>query len=265
MKNLAGKVAFITGAAGGIGLGIAKILAEHDVRLALTDIDRAELERVAPQIDAQTLLLELDVANRESWHGARDAVAKHFGDVDILCNNAGIAPSPFDLADLPPQNFERALAINLMGVYNGVHCFAAAMRARRCGHIVNTASTAALTPMPSRADYGISKAAVLALSEALRLEMAPHDVGVSVLCPGLVASRMVSPESPQLRGMNLMDPIWVGRAVVKAILDNELYIMTHPGYLPMVKARHQSIESAFGEPAQPGYEMAPTHRRPDDK
>ncbi len=265
MKDLTGKIAFITGAAGGIGLAIAKTLAEHNVRLVLTDIDRDELERAASTLTAETLLLTLDVASRDSWYAARAAVAKHFGAVDVLCNNAGIAPSPYELADLPPQNFERALAINLIGVFNGVHCFAASMRERRCGHIVNTASTAALTPMPARADYGVSKAAVLALSEALRIEMAPHDVGVSVLCPGLVASRMVSPDSPQLQGMNLMDPIWVGRAVVKAIIENHLYIMTHPSYLPMAKARHQGIESAFGEPAQPGYDMVPIHRLPEKK
>lgn len=262
MKELTGKTAFISGAAGGIGLAIARTLAEHDVRLVLTDIDRDELERAASDLAAETLLITLDVADRQSWYAARDAVGKRFGAVDILCNNAGIAPSACELADLPPQNFERALAINLMGVYNGVHCFAASMRNRRCGHIVNTASTAALTPMPARADYGTSKAAVLALSEALRIEMAPYDVGVSVLCPGLVASRMVSPNSPQLRGMNLMDPVWVGRAVVKAIVENSLYIMTHPSYLPMAKARHQGIENAFGEPAQPGYEMMPICRLP---
>lgn len=260
MKNLAGKTAFITGAAGGIGLAIAKTLAEHDVRLVLADIDRDELERATAEIKIETLLVTLDVANRDSWYAVRDAAEQRFGAVDVLCNNAGIAPSQFDLADLPPQNFERALAINLMGVFNGVHCFAASMRSRRCGHIVNTASTAALTPMPSRSDYGVSKAAVLALSEALRIEMAPHDVGVSVLCPGLVASRMVSPSEPKLQSMNLMDPIWVGRAVVKAIIEDQLYIMTHPSYLPMVKARHQGIEDAFGEPAQPGYEMVPIHR-----
>lgn len=261
MKNLTGKVAFITGAAGGIGLAIAKTLAEHEVRLVLADIDRDELERAAAEINAETLLITLDVANRDSWYAAREATEKRFGAVGVLCNNAGIAPSPFELADLPPQNFERALGINLMGVFNGIHCFGASMRSRRCGHIVNTASTAALVPIPGRSDYSTSKAAVLALSEALRVEMAPHDVGVSVLCPGLVASRMVSPNAPQLQNMNLMDPIWVGRAVVKAIIENQLYILTHPSYLPMVKARHQGIESAFGEPAQPGYEMAPTHRR----
>lgn len=262
MKNLTGKVAFISGAAGGIGLAIARTLTEHDVRLVLTDIDRDELERVACGLDAETLLITLDVADLESWYAARDAAWKRFGAVDILCNNAGIAPSACELADLPPENFARALAINLVGVFNGVHSFAASMRKRRCGHIVNTASTAALTPMPARADYGTSKAAVLALSEALRIEMAPHDVGVSVLCPGLVASRMVPAESSRLQDMNLMDPIWVGRAVVDAIIDNDLYIMTHPSYLPMVKARHQGIESAFGEPAQPGYEMTPICRLP---
>ncbi|HET8711776.1 MAG TPA: SDR family oxidoreductase [Spongiibacteraceae bacterium] len=257
MKDISGKVAFITGAAGGIGLGIAKTLAEYGVRLVLTDIDRDELERVATQLNTKTLLLTLDVTDRDSWNAARTAAEQHFGAVDILCNNAGIPPSQFELADLPPQNFERTLAINLMGVFNGVHCFASSMRERRSGHIINTASTGGLTPMPARGDYAISKAAVVALSETLRLEMAPHDVGVSVLCPGLVASRMVSPDAPQLQGINLMDPIWVGRAVAKAIIENHLYIMTHPSYLPIVKARHQGIESAFGESAQPDYEMLP--------
>lgn len=254
MKDLAGKVAFITGAAGGIGLSMAKALAEHDVRLVLADIDHEELDRAAAQLHGETLSMTLDVTARDDWYAARKAAEKRFGAVDVLCNNAGIAPSQYALADLPPQNFARVLAVNLMGVFNGVHCFAAAMRDRRCGHIVNTASTGGLMPMPGRGDYAVSKAAVVALSETLRQEMAPHAVGVSVLCPGMVESRMVSRNAAGLQGMNLMDPIWVGRAVVKAVLDNAAYVMTHPFYLPMVKARHQGIESAFGEPAQPGYE-----------
>ncbi len=253
MKDLAGKVAFITGAAGGIGLGIAKSLAEHGVRLVLTDVDRDELHRTSAELDAETLAVALDVTSRDGWYAARDAAIGRFGAVDILCNNAGIPPSRHLLADLPPQDFERVLAVNLMGVFNGVHCFAASMRDRRCGHIVNTASIGGLMPIPGHGDYGISKAAVVALSETLRLEMAAHAVGVSVLCPGFVASRMLPPGNVALQGMNLMDPVWVGRAVVKAIIDDQFYIITHPSHLPMVKARHQGIESAFGEPAQPGY------------
>ncbi len=159
MKNLAGKVAFITGAAGGIGLAIAKSLAEHDVHLVLADIDRDELERAAACRDHDRNLVGYPRCGeqRQLWYAAREATEKRFGVVDVL-NTAGISPSPFELADrLLPQNFERALGINLMGVFNGIHCFGASMRSRRCGHIVNTASTAALVSIPARSDYSISK------------------------------------------------------------------------------------------------------------
>jgi short-subunit dehydrogenase len=144
-----------------------------------------------------------------------------------------------------------------MGVFNGLRTFASSMRDRGAGYIVNTASVGSFDPMPLMGDYCGSKAAVLALTESLRLELAPRGVGVSALCPGPVQSRMACASADKLAGMKLMDPIWVGRAVVRAMAENRPIIFTHPEYLPVLETRHQMIIAAFDKPAQPGYVGAP--------
>src|SRR5699024_4587493 len=109
----------------------------------------------------------------------------------ILVNNAGIGFNGRDVVDMDPETFDLIVAIDLTGVFNGVSAFGADMRARGGGHIVNTASVMGLTAgAPGRGAYSAAKSAVIAMSEALRAEMAPHGVGVSVLCPGLVKSNL---------------------------------------------------------------------------
>jgi short-subunit dehydrogenase len=155
------------------------------------------------------------------------------------------------------------MAINVAGVFNGTRTFAPEMVRRRAGHIVNTSSMNGLTPFGSFAAYSASKFAVLGLSDALREELAPAGVGVSTLFPGLTRSRMAQhdaaasaaddPERAAMIEANMMDPLWLGRAVVKAVQNDEAYIVTHPAYRDSLAARQQRILAAFGEPAQPGY------------
>lgn len=258
MKPL-GKIAFISGGGGGIGGGMAHAFAERGMRLVLADIDREFAASQAALFGDAAIAVELDVTSLESWAKARALTHEHFGAIDILCNNAGISTPRLPLDAMPSDLFARVMAVNVTGVYNGVATFAADMRERRCGHIVNTSSMNGLIAYQTLAAYSASKFAVTGLSDALRDELAPFDVGVSVLFPGLTRSRMAEAGadtqdiSRAMLEANMMDPLWIGRAVVKAIEQNDPYIISHPGYLPALQQQFDRIAAAFGEPAQPGY------------
>ncbi len=274
MFELTGKIVFITGGGGGIGAGMAQAFAERGARIVLADIatDFAEQEAARLPAGTEVQVVALDVRSRDSWQAARAAVDSRFGAVDVLCNNAGISTGFKPLLDVAPDEFERVMAINVTGVYNGIDTFARAMVARGNGHIVNTSSMNGLSPFGSFAAYSASKFAVLGLSDALREELAPAGVGVSTLFPGLTRSRMAEAdvagpmaEDPQrlaaLRA-NMMDPVWLGRAVVHAVEHDEPYIVTHPEYRDSLVARHERILAAFGEPAQPGYRTGGSATKP---
>ena len=202
--------------------------------------------------------IRLDVRDREGWARARAEAEARFGPVDILVNNAGLSPDGTAIADMSPEAWERHIGINLTGVFNGISIFGPAIRAGGRGHIVNTASMAGIAPMFEHAGlgpYAAMKSAVVVLSEALRTEMAPHGVGVSVLCPGMVAtnlnesSRKLSGLPPtgevsilQQRGIPAAE---VGEIVAAAIEANDLYIVTHKDRLPYVDARQSAIRAAF--------------------
>ncbi|TCM20598.1 short-subunit dehydrogenase [Novosphingobium sp. PhB165] len=265
MKNLQGKTVFITGGGGGIGGGMAQAFAERGARIVLADIDHGFAQEEAAKLpsDVEVFTLPLDVRSLEGWEAARVEAEARFGAVDVLCNNAGISTGFKPLFDVSPEEFERVMAINVTGVYNGIQTFGPAMAARGEGHIVNTSSMNGLSPFASFAAYSASKFAVLALSDALRDELAPQGVGVSTLFPGLTRSRMseadlgkVSAGDPARRAAieaNMMEAIWLGRAVVRAVENDEPYIVTHPDYREGVRARQERILAAFGEPAQPDY------------
>jgi NAD(P)-dependent dehydrogenase (short-subunit alcohol dehydrogenase family) len=208
------------------------------------------------------------VASLESWAAAKQQAEARFGEVDVLCNNAGISPGFRPLIDISPEEFDRLMAINVTGVYNGVISFVREMTARGNGHIVNTSSQNGLSPFGNFAAYSASKFAVLGLSDSLRQELAPQGVGVSTLFPGLTRSRMSEKdlgkigENDPLRAAairaNMMEPVWLGRAVVRAVENNEAYIITHPEYKDALVERFDAILAAFGEPAQPGYKSGMT-------
>lgn len=265
MKDLAGKTIFVTGGGGGIGGGIARAFAEQGARIVLADIDLAFAAEEADKLPEGTevLVVPLDVCSPESWAEALRAAEDRFGPVDVLCNNAGISSGFKPLVEVAPEEFARLIGINVTGVFNGVRAVAPGMIARGSGHIVNTSSMNGLSPFASFAAYSASKFAVLGLSDALRDELAPAGVGVSTLFPGLTRSRMSESDSGGPAGgdparrealrAKMMDPLWLGRAVVRAVQANEPYIVTHPEYRDQLAARHGRILAAFGEPAQPGY------------
>lgn len=260
--QLQGKTAFITGGGGGIGGGIAEAFVEKGMRVVLADVDVAFAEEQAARLGANAMAVALDVTSLDGWTRARAAAEARFGQIDVLCNNAGVSTPRMPLDQFPPEEFARVMAINVTGVFNGIACFAEGMRARNQGHIVNTSSMNGLLPFGTFAAYSASKFAVLAMSDALRQELALHGVGVSTLFPGLTRSRMsldtkAGADIGQLARAqleaNMMQPIWLGRAVARAIEANEPYIITHPDYKASLEARFSAILGAFAEPAQPGY------------
>lgn len=191
MKDWTGSVAFITGGANGIGLGIARALAKRGAALALADIDEAALARGAEELSQVTAVetYRLDVRDREAFAAVADRAEAALGPVDLLFNNAGIVP--FSTAEeLRYDKWDLALAVNLTGVINGIQTFLPRLIERRAGYVVNTASGAGLVA-DANVLYVTTKFAVVGLSESLRLAVAKHGIDVSVLCPGPVDTDIV--------------------------------------------------------------------------
>ena len=264
MDDLSGKVAFVTGAAGGIGLGIAQAFAEVGVRLALADIDESALAESVGELaasGAEAIAVPLDVTDRKAWAAAADRVRSELGPVQVLVNNAGVSTLGLRFEDVGPELWDRVVSINLTGVYNGVHYFLDGMRDAGGGHIVNTSSMGGLAGFPTLAPYAATKSAIVALSEVLQAELAEAGIGVSVLCPGGVRTRLwrtsrvvrglpdtdVPPSglSGQSASDTAMDPYEVGRRVLSAVLHNELYVLTHPEMRFVVVERHARLMHGF--------------------
>jgi len=264
--DLAGKTALITGGGGGIGAGIAEAFIEEGMRVIITDIHLDYAKKEAERLGSGTIALEHDVTSLESWTTVKQAALKAFDRIDVLCNNAGISTKRMLLDEMPPEVFAAVMAVNVTGVYNGIKTFVPDMRVRRSGHVVNVSSMNGLLAHRTYATYSASKYAVTAMSEALRGELAPFGIGVSALFPGLTRSRMsLDPEAgaapdvpnPEVLAANMMEPVWLGRSVVKAIKQNELYIISHPGHKDQLAARYKAILDSFREPSQPGYKPMP--------
>lgn len=271
--DIAGKTAFITGGASGIGFGIAQRLLANGAKLVLADIRQDHLDEAKQffeerQEGRNVHTIRLDVSDRAQMREAAKECEAVMGGPDILVNNAGIDPSgPFEQATY--QDWDYGLAINLMGPINGIMEFAPGMRARgRGGHIVNTASLAGLTPMPSfMAIYAVAKAGVITLTESIRDSMAQDNIGVTVLMPGPIKSRIH--ESGQNRPERFrdgsgfkeneeqlaqrvvadswMEPTEVGDMIVDAIQNNKLYVITHGNWKEQVEQRFRAMIDVMPE------------------
>jgi len=247
--------AFVSGGASGIGLAIADALAARGLRVTIADLNEVSLAAVLAQRGDAFRGVRIDVRDRAGWRRAKAEAEAAFGPVDVLVNNAGIASDGKTLADMPPESFDRVIGINLTGVFNGVSSFAADLRARGRGHIVNTASMSGMVAdLPGLGSYSPSKFGVVALTETLRLEMAPHGVGVSVLCPSYVATNLMA--NTLRAGGELADPAAsllaapmkppeVGEMVVRAIEEDRLYVFTHASRREAVEQRHAAILADF--------------------
>lgn len=246
--------AFITGGASGIGLGIADALAARGVPVTIADIDAAALAEVAKSRGNAFRTVVLDTRDRDGWLKAKAEAEAAFGPVDVLVNNAGIAPDGKRWTEPDADSFDRIIAINLTGIYNGVWAFAADMRARGRGHIVNTSSQAGISAAhPSVGAYAVAKFGVTGLTESLRAEMATYGVGVSCLCPGLVKTNLaintrkisgvVRPENADMPESDVTAAD-VGRMVVRGIEADAPFIMTHKSAWRGQEKRFGLIEAA---------------------
>jgi NAD(P)-dependent dehydrogenase (short-subunit alcohol dehydrogenase family) len=246
VEKIDGRTAFVTGAASGIGLAVAEALIAQGARVVLADRDATSLERECSRLGSLTLAQTLDVTDRSGWQEAKRSAEQTFGPVEILVNNAGIAPDYTELADTSAEHFDQMVAISLTGVFNGISTFGAAMRTLGEGHIVNTASIVGLLGPARRGSYVAAKSGVIGLSEVLRAEMEPYQVGVSVLCPGRVRTNLFSQNQPAHRAADHgIDPRLVAEQVIGAIRNNELYILTHQELKHLVADRMARLLAAF--------------------
>jgi NAD(P)-dependent dehydrogenase (short-subunit alcohol dehydrogenase family) len=269
MKDIAGKVAFVTGAANGIGLGICRALARAGASVALADIQPDALERARSEIAAlgvRAIALKLDVSDADAVARAADAVEAAFGKVHIVCNNAGISLGNVGLLEMTPSQWNWIFGVNLFGVVNGLQAFVPRIqRHGEGGHIVNTASMAGLQvnpAIPGIGAYAMTKHGVVALSEALAMELQGSGIGISVLCPAQVDTTLYDsgrrrPErfggsyeradvsEARARSATGLSADAVGEHVVHAIRHDEYFVFTHPEARTRVEERHARMLAGF--------------------
>lgn len=265
MKDLSGKVGVVTGGASGIGKAIAAAMIADGMQVMIADVERDRLHCTAEEIGASAC--ETDVTRPEQVAALADATMRQFGAVHVVCNNAGVGPMA-PLSELTFNDWRWVLDVNLWGVIHGVSTFLPLLRRNLDGgHIINTASMAALMPVPGLVAYCASKYAVIGLSEAMAEDLAAEgsNIGVSILCPGPVRSDLGTSTRNRpvelvggLKDVSLEDSIqfkeqevnWMtaeatAAMVLRAIRQNQRYILTHPDMLAPVEQRHRAIESAF--------------------
>jgi NAD(P)-dependent dehydrogenase (short-subunit alcohol dehydrogenase family) len=199
--QLRDQVAVVTGAAKGIGRATALELAREGARVAACDLDEVGLSATLKECEAlgapATLGARVDVSDAAALRDFAARVEHELGPTLCLVNNAGVGVSG-GFFDTEPQDWEWLLRVNLLGTVHGVGAFAPLMRARRRGRIVNVASASAFCNLPAFTAYGTTKYAVVGLSEALRAELLPSGVKVSVVCPGFIATSML--DTARIRG-----------------------------------------------------------------
>jgi short-subunit dehydrogenase len=268
MKEFKGKTAFITGAAHGIGLGMSTTFAKAGMNVIMSDIRRESLDAAKEDVKKHTgavYTIPVDVSDRTAMKAAANEAEKVFGKIHVLCNNAGINIfGPVDQATY--DDWDWVIGVNLYGVINGLMSFLPKIKAHgEGGHIVNTASMAAFVLSPYTGVYGATKHAVRGLTETLWYNLAAQNIGVSMLCPGFVASNIhhakeLRPEKfgksgyhtdsemterlEQLQSIG-MSPIEVGERVLKGIENDDLFIFTHAELKGEVADNFEEILDAF--------------------
>jgi NAD(P)-dependent dehydrogenase (short-subunit alcohol dehydrogenase family) len=240
MDSLTEKVAIITGAASGIGRATALSLANHGARIVVADIDGDGADAVAAEIASaggEAGGIRCDVGDASAFDDLKGFALRRFGAIDVVMNNVGVLTRGLP-EHLPLEEWHRVIDLNLMSVVRSNATFLPLLIEQGCGHIINTASFAGLfTYSYDRLPYAASKAAVVQISEGLRLYLGPFGIGVTVLCPGPVATNIVNSLPPpfgpdvQTRGPGaqfaILRPEVVGEQVAAAVLDNTFMLYTH--------------------------------------
>jgi NAD(P)-dependent dehydrogenase (short-subunit alcohol dehydrogenase family) len=272
MRDVAGRVAVITGGASGIGRGMAEVFGRAGMKIVLADVDESRVGATARSLEkdgADVLPVRCDVSNQSEVELLARRALDTFGGVHVVCNNAGVAHGGVPTWQSTLHDWEWIVGVNLMGVVHGVRAFTPILLAQGEGHIVNTASMAGLISPGGNALYGVTKHAVVALSEALFNELRAQNaaVHVSVLCPGWINTEIlrssernqpepvrrsrpevrVTPESEirrkQVESMlaNGLSPTRVGELVLEAIQAERFWILTHPEWKGAIRHRMENV------------------------
>jgi len=277
MKDFAGRTAFVTGGAHGIGIGLVRALLAAGCKVAIADIRAQSIEQALRALNSPMAMgVEVDVSNREAMVRAADQVEAKLGPVSLLFNNAGV--NLFQtIEDSSFDDWDWIMGVNLQGPINGVMTFAPRMvAAGNGGYIVNTASMAAFLAAGVPGIYNTTKFAVRGLSESLRASLAPHNIGVSLLCPGLVKSYIYASDDirpDRLKGgakpVNTdnvkrladihefgMEPDVIAGRVLEAMRENRFFIFTHPEFKDELSELFSEVLQDFRDyPHDPGFEQ----------
>lgn len=268
MRDVSDKTAFVTGGASGIGLSMARAFGKAGMNVMLADINEDDLAAAVRDLEERQIKVagvRCDVSERKSVEDAAQETVDRFGKVHVVCNNAGVgAGGAIDA--VRPADWDWTIAVNLMGVVYGTEAFLPHIRAHgEGGHFVNTASMAGMFSAPGMEPYSATKFAVVAMSEGWRGQLAPEKIGVSVLCPGFVrtrifesqrarqdkygpASEVGDPERAEAAKQMVLaglDPDRVGARVLECILEDELYVFTHPEMEAIFDERIRHIKAGF--------------------
>ena len=273
MQDLTGKNAFVTGGASGIGFAMAQAFLNEGMNVAIADVDAEALARAKAALsgsNARVLAVQLDVTDRAQYEQVAQRVEAELGNIHVLCNNAGVYRGGA-LDAVTYADWDWVMGVNVGGVINGLQTMLARIeRHGEGGHVVNTASMAGVTTSPGLGVYNASKFAVVGLSEALRQDLAPKGIGVSVLCPGMVRTRILESERTRpaqfdvneqgaqavaeahsqimTMAMNTgIDPAEVADLVVHGIRNNQFYLFPHPEMKDAAQVRIGEMLEAFGE------------------
>jgi NAD(P)-dependent dehydrogenase (short-subunit alcohol dehydrogenase family) len=276
MRELAGKTAFVTGGAGGIGLALGAAFAQAGMKVMLADIETGALAEAVKSLHdfgPNVRGIACDVADPVSVERAANASYQAFGNVHVVCNNAGVAAAG-GIDNISLDNWRWVLDVNLMGVLHGIRTFLPHIRAHgEGGHIINTASMAGMNSDQGFSAYSASKFAVVNMSEGLATQIKPLGIGVTVLCPGFVRTRLSEsgrnrlarygpsqkPDPASAAGTlaaqiaelvrSGLDPSDVAAQVLTAIREDELYVFTHHDRRGELEARFAAILAAMDKAA----------------
>ena len=269
MQEVAGKTAFITGGASGLGLAMARSFTGAGMKVVIADIQDDALAAAKQEFtesNADVITIKVDVTDRQALEAAAEEAEAAFEKIHVVCNNAGVAISG-NIKDHTYKDWDWLMGVNVDGVINGVQVFTNRILSHgEGGHIVNTSSMAGHLPIGGLSVYNLSKYAVLGLSEAMAQDLAELNVGVSVLCPGFVNTNIFTSERNRPTNLggseasvftlhedaeetvdfkDMVQPELIGEMVLHAIQNNELYIFSHPEFRESVTERMQTILGAF--------------------
>jgi NAD(P)-dependent dehydrogenase (short-subunit alcohol dehydrogenase family) len=271
MQDLKDRVAVVTGGGSGIGAALARALAAQAMDVVVADIEMTAANAVADRVretGRRGLAVQVDVSRRESVEALAERCYRELGGCHLLCNNAGVFVVG-SIQNRSARDWEWVLGVNLWGVVHGLLAFLPRMLAQSGEkHIVNTASIAGLVPTPGVGVYATAKYAVVGLSEHLRMDLARHAIGVSVLCPGGVQTQILRSDRNRPAGLagdpaisaedlqrmsagrepregEMQSPEAIAAAVLDGIRANDAYILTHPHYRSQVEARCAALMRGF--------------------